>query len=73
MQHDNVVYCDNELLSLPHAGYSPGNMPRAGYLVNNEGGECLDGYKMAMNIQSLGDNRVHDYALLNLLINHILH
>ena len=48
-------------------------MPRAGYLVNNEGGECLDGYKMAMNIQSLGDNRVHDYAIFNLLINHILH
>ena len=49
------MYCYSEL-SFPWAGYSPGNMPLAGYLPNNEGGECFDGYKMAMNIQSLGDH-----------------
>ena len=45
-----------QLLSFPPAGYSPGNKPLDGYLTNSEGGECLEGYKMAMNVQSLGNH-----------------
>ena len=38
--------------SISHAGYSPGDAPRAGYRDNNAGGECLIGFRMVMEVQS---------------------
>ena len=38
--------------SQSYVGYSPGDRPLAGYSENTSGGECLQGYKMVLYVQS---------------------
>ena len=55
------LYINNSSLKLRSdscTGYSPGDAPRAGYRDNNAGGECLMGFRMAMEVQS-GNNHIN--------------
>ena len=51
-------------LSFPPVGYSPGNRPLDGYMTISVGGECLEGYKMALNVQSLGNHHTTQYMIV---------
>ena len=41
---------------VPHVGYSLGDRPLAGYDRHNSGGECLKGFRMALQVVSSGEN-----------------